>query len=361
MVAALLMDRDLSVRRTLLSTNISQLCAFFGLQKTNDVILSHIITYLNEKGDFLIRSAFFDNITSIATFLGTECEDILKPLLQQGLSDPEETVLCKTLNTLASIIEMKLLSKPLMYQLIGEASSLLSHPNPWVKHAILNLINTLGSNLSAAQLQCKIMPLMNAHLERPIHSIDSPELMMDTLRKPVPRVMVDLMIQSPQNSLDALLQRLQERKMMRSLPRHHQLPSGDAKSPLSLSPPHGGFDTKKSTGTQLQLFERLKHEGLNPQLEEQILLMGDLLRRVNVHMKSNKPKVIISGVINLAGKDKHRKPRTHKITLLDKNTPTGYRIRFGNARSGASSTASGMNEEWLHMFGSVEGDRKSVV
>lgn len=50
-VSHLLTDQNNYVRRTLLSTSnsIAKLCVFFGRQKTNDIILSHIITFLNDK------------------------------------------------------------------------------------------------------------------------------------------------------------------------------------------------------------------------------------------------------------------------------------------------------------------------
>lgn len=51
LVSQLLTDSNNCVRRTLLMTpqNCTHLCTFFGRQKTNEVILSHIITFLNDK------------------------------------------------------------------------------------------------------------------------------------------------------------------------------------------------------------------------------------------------------------------------------------------------------------------------
>lgn len=50
-VSRLLIDSSNCVRRSLLSTpeSCADLCVFFNKQKTNDVILSHIITFLNDK------------------------------------------------------------------------------------------------------------------------------------------------------------------------------------------------------------------------------------------------------------------------------------------------------------------------
>lgn len=51
LVSTLITDPVNCVRRFLLSTpkNCAKLCAFFGRQKTNEMILSHIITFLNDK------------------------------------------------------------------------------------------------------------------------------------------------------------------------------------------------------------------------------------------------------------------------------------------------------------------------
>ena len=47
-VLALLTDQSNIVKEALLS-QVGNLCVFFGRQKSNDILLSHIITYLNEK------------------------------------------------------------------------------------------------------------------------------------------------------------------------------------------------------------------------------------------------------------------------------------------------------------------------
>ena len=43
----LLLDTDITVKRTLLK-EIPKFCIFLGRQLANDVLLSHIITYLND-------------------------------------------------------------------------------------------------------------------------------------------------------------------------------------------------------------------------------------------------------------------------------------------------------------------------
>ncbi|KAG6380174.1 hypothetical protein JVT61DRAFT_8263 [Boletus reticuloceps] len=84
-LAALLMDPSPIVKRAVLH-NISSLCIFLGRQKTNDVILSHMITYLNDR-DWLLRQAFFESIVDVAACAGgRSLEEYILPLMVQALS-----------------------------------------------------------------------------------------------------------------------------------------------------------------------------------------------------------------------------------------------------------------------------------
>lgn len=61
-VVTLLSDPENIVKQTLMESGITRLCVFFGRQKANDVLLSHMITFLNDKNDWHLRGAFFDSI-----------------------------------------------------------------------------------------------------------------------------------------------------------------------------------------------------------------------------------------------------------------------------------------------------------
>lgn len=52
-IRILLVDSDTSVKRALLS-NMTSLCMFLGKQRVDDVLLSHMITYLNGR-DWMLR------------------------------------------------------------------------------------------------------------------------------------------------------------------------------------------------------------------------------------------------------------------------------------------------------------------
>ena len=84
-LATLLMDQSSIVKRAVLH-DISSICIFLGRQRTNDVLLSHMITYLNDK-DWLLRYAFFESIVDVAACAGgRSLEEYILPLMVQALS-----------------------------------------------------------------------------------------------------------------------------------------------------------------------------------------------------------------------------------------------------------------------------------
>lgn len=89
---ALLVDPSSHVKRAMLS-NISDLCLFFGRQKSNETVLSHIMTYLNDR-DWLLRLAFFDGIVGVGAFIGIRAvEEYVLPLMVQALSGGQLSII----------------------------------------------------------------------------------------------------------------------------------------------------------------------------------------------------------------------------------------------------------------------------
>lgn len=86
LVVTLICDSHNVVKQALLEHGVSELCAVFGRHKASDVLLSHMITVLNDKSDWHLRGAFYDVIVGIAAYIGWPCATILEPLLQQVVS-----------------------------------------------------------------------------------------------------------------------------------------------------------------------------------------------------------------------------------------------------------------------------------
>lgn len=82
-VSSLLADPENIVKITLTEYGITRLCVFFGKQKANDVLLSHLITFLNDKTDKKLRGSFFDCLVGVMSYVGIYSSSIVTPLLQQ--------------------------------------------------------------------------------------------------------------------------------------------------------------------------------------------------------------------------------------------------------------------------------------
>uniref|UniRef100_A0A673UTU3 Phosphoinositide 3-kinase regulatory subunit 4 n=1 Tax=Suricata suricatta TaxID=37032 RepID=A0A673UTU3_SURSU len=167
-VVTLLSDPENIVKQTLMENGITRLCVFFGRQKANDVLLSHMITFLNDKNDWHLRGAFFDSIVGVAAYVGWQSSSILKPLLQQGLSDAEEFVIVKALNALTCMCQLALLQKPHVYEFASDIAPFLCHPNLWIRYGAVGFITVVADQISTADVYCKLMPYLDPYITQPI-------------------------------------------------------------------------------------------------------------------------------------------------------------------------------------------------
>ncbi|KAI9809196.1 MAG: hypothetical protein M1825_002487 [Sarcosagium campestre] len=187
---ALLTDNESSVRRAFLGS-ISSLCVFFGTPKANDVILSHLNTYLNDK-DWMLRCAFFETIVGVATFVGgTSLEEFILPLMVQALTDPEELVLEKVIRSFVSMAELGLFQRSKIWELVDVVSRFIVHPNIWIRGAGASFLAAATSHLSPADNYCIIAPLMLPYLKSLEAEFREPKIL-DDLRKPLTRAVFDM-------------------------------------------------------------------------------------------------------------------------------------------------------------------------
>ena len=104
--------------------DITRLCTFFGKQKTNDFLLPLIITFLNDRHDWELRCAFLNNIVGVSSFVGMDnLEHFILPCLLQALTDEEEYVIDKDLNSIATLCELKLFRKHTLFDIAEKTAS----------------------------------------------------------------------------------------------------------------------------------------------------------------------------------------------------------------------------------------------
>lgn len=163
----------------------------------NDLILSHMITFLNDKEDRNLRGSFYDCIVGVAAFVGWQCSDILLPLLQQGLTDVDEFVIAKSIHATTALTELGLVPKAGITEFIAESSCYLNHPNLWIRHEICGLISTTAKIFDPIDVQCKIMPAISDVLKTEIIQVDRPEILLDCLHPPIPRNIFDSVVRFP--------------------------------------------------------------------------------------------------------------------------------------------------------------------
>lgn len=225
-VGQLLVDPNNNVRRAILNENIATLCNFFGAEKTDEVILSHIITFLNDKSDFRLRVAFFDNIGYISSSLGLNYAPVVKPLMQKGLADSEEIVIYKCLNAISMMTKSGLLTKEVVYELFQEVVPLLSFPNKWIRNSVINFVLVLSNADQSIDFNRRILPAIKLHLYRDIHGLHDEVVLLDSLQNPLPRAVIESIING-EDDIDEIFNTITKRKMSRDKKRYRNLSDTD--------------------------------------------------------------------------------------------------------------------------------------
>ncbi|CEP63846.1 ubiquitin-binding serine/threonine protein kinase VPS15 LALA0_S09e03818g [Lachancea lanzarotensis] len=186
----LLTDSHSSVKIALLS-NILPLCSLFGREKTNDVILSHLITYLNDKNASL-RIQLVKSLTGIAVLLGPlTLEQYILPLLVQTVTDSEELVVVMVLKSLKTFFSVGLIQKRYYFDVAKIIAALLLHPNTWIRQFTLSLLVELSRKLSKAEVYCLLYPIIKPYFEFDVQlTWDS---MLSSCKKPLSRTVYNIL------------------------------------------------------------------------------------------------------------------------------------------------------------------------
>lgn len=344
-VATLLSDPDNVVKQMLLEQGITRLCVFFGRQKANDILLSHMITFLNDKGDRNLRRVFFESIVGIAAYVGWQCCPILKPLLQQGLADPEEFVISKTLNSMADLAELGLIQKQMLYEFIGETVPFLCHPNLWIRHGAVGFVCAVAKTLSLADLQCKLMPLLQPFLSRNVIQLDSEVVLLDAISEPLTREQFDYLVKLPM--LQPFLEDLRERQLSQCI----------------VGTSHKVYmDRDSSLKT---VYRRLQSEGISDVglLEKKILAFSDHLLKIHKYFSGDARSAVKDKgrIIDLAQIGHtvrlHSRIISNSDISYDQSQSSSYRKSGKKKMNVSDSPGVTMNEEWQHMFGSTDSQQ----
>ncbi|KAF2083646.1 phosphoinositide 3-kinase regulatory subunit 4 [Saccharata proteae CBS 121410] len=212
---AFLTDSDPAVRRAFLGS-VSSLCVFFQDQKAQDVILSHLNTYLNDK-DWMLKCAFFETIVGVGVYVGAaNLEEFILPLMMQALTDPEEFVVEKALRSLSALAELGSIQRSKAWELIDIVGRFSMHPNIWIREAAAQFITSTAKNLALADAHSIVVPLLKPYLK--VEPSDLSEFkLLDSLKKPLPRLVMDIAQQWSVSAEKGLFWRSAQQQRMFSL------------------------------------------------------------------------------------------------------------------------------------------------
>ena len=199
-ILSVLIDTNPAVRRAGLH-GILRLGTFFG-EKLADELLPHIIANLNEK-DWELRSAFFDSITNVAICVGqTAVTEFILPCIVQALTDYEKFVIEKALHALAVLYELELLDANVMLDVLEkQVTVMVCHPTLPVRAAAVACVLACASQLSMAEVHCKLLPILRPYLKTADIVVVNEESLLELLRPPLSKGEWDRIVHStPQNA-----------------------------------------------------------------------------------------------------------------------------------------------------------------
>ena len=196
----LLTDSSPLVRISLVE-NILPLCHFFGIDKTNEIILPHLISYLNETSTIGLKLAFLSSTLKLAPYVGVlTFEQYILPLLIQALGDLEQFVVLKVLEIFNEFVKTRLINPRTEFnaleiykELLSNSINLLLHPNEWIRQSVLTLIISISENLTNADRYCFLYPLIKGFLSYDL-SVINWQTLYPCLTKPLTKQVYELAI-----------------------------------------------------------------------------------------------------------------------------------------------------------------------
>ncbi|KZS96937.1 WD40 repeat-like protein [Sistotremastrum niveocremeum HHB9708] len=280
-----LADPSSSVKRAVLQ-NVSSLCVFLGREKTNDLLLSHMITYLNDR-DWLLRYAFFDAIGDVAIRVaGRSVEEYILPLMYQALSDAEESVISKVLATLTSSAELGLFARIRVWELMSASLGFLYHPNIWIRQGAVAFIAAATKTLPKTDIWAILYPSLKHYLLADVDQIVEPELL-SFLKPPLPRQIFDEALSWAMKNDKSQFWRLGSPKPRPNDSAKENMASARKAGPASVRQP-----VPKSEEDEAQL-ARLRLFGMNNADEAKLLTLREYLLKHATSIASSSSRVKI--------------------------------------------------------------------
>ncbi|KAG8848832.1 Serine/threonine-protein kinase [Serendipita sp. 411] len=298
-LVTLLVDKSSVVKRAVLN-DTSSLCIFLERQRANDILLSHMLTYLNDR-DWMLRYAFFQSVVDVALCVGgRSLDEYILPLMVQALSDTEEAVVAKVLQALTELSDLGLFQKMRIWEFMSAVLGFLYHPNVWIRQAAVSFLASAARKLPRTDVWCILYPSLRYFLRSDVRDLNEGTLLA-YIKPSVPRPIFDAVVTWAKNSDKT---QFWKANMTRSKV------SGSEAIRESLS------NLKKSVNLSLrgsaakseeddQQIARLQNMGMSPAEEAKLLAMKEYITRLvdpRSSRLSNRPEQKSEQELLLTGK-----------------------------------------------------------
>ncbi|BEJ10919.1 hypothetical protein CspHIS471_0103410 [Cutaneotrichosporon sp. HIS471] len=249
----LLVDNSSNVKRNVLA-DIADLCLFFGRQRSSETVLSHIMTYLNDR-DWQLRLAFFDGIVAVGAFIGIRAiDEYVLPLMLQALADPEEAVVARVVHSLTLLTSLGLLQRMRLWDVFSAVHGFLYHPNVWIRQGTAGFVAKAANHLPPSDIWCILYPIIRPTLRSDIVTLDEDSIL-GALVSPLSR---------------ATLQAAKAAALQNSPPGF-----------WNVSPSRASAKAALTKGTAINTSEALqgllKDKGISPKDEKKIVVLRDFI------------------------------------------------------------------------------------
>lgn len=279
---AMVEDSDAAVRRAFLSS-VPELCMFFGSAESNDILLTHLNTYLNDR-DWMLKCAFFDTVVGIATFLGsTSLEEFNLPLMVQALADPEEHVVQAAIHSLAELASLGLLSKAKTWELIDVVGRFTMHPNLWVRESAAEFLSNAAKFSSPASIRCVVLPQIRPFLKDALIPDFSELALLEALQRPLSRTVFDQALVWAQKAEKSLFWKAVQKQKQSNFTITTMGMARASREPQSLA-----LSKTPKNEEDEQWLSRLRNYGLTQDDEFKLVVLREFIWRLS-RMKDREP------------------------------------------------------------------------
>lgn len=197
----LVTDSSTQVRRAVLVSS-STLFTLLGPERLPSGILSHVLTYLNEK-DGELRALFYERMAHLAPIFGADwTRKYIHPLLLRSLADSHELVLVKVLHFIQASVHMY--EYTAMLEILPHIATFLCHPNLWIREASVGIFAQAAENFNETDKWIRVYLFLRPFLRCDLREMTSLAIW-DSLEAPVPSSVFNACISSLKHQNDPVL------------------------------------------------------------------------------------------------------------------------------------------------------------